>query len=156
MGTLDAALAPDLHVGRVDPKIRPLTLDGTVEERTHPLVDLLAEPRDLALRHARAAHGLHEVIDRAGRDTLDVGLLDHSGERLLGHPARLQEAGEVRALAQLRDAQFDRAGPRLPVSVTVAVALDQSLGALLAVGRAGQAAHLQLHQSLGCKTDHLA
>jgi len=99
---------------------------------------------------------LDQIIHGAGRDALDVGLLDHRRQRFLGHPARLQEAGEVRALAQLRDAQFDRASPRLPVSVTVAVALDQSLGALLAVGRAGQAAHFQLHQSLGCKTDHLA
>ncbi|SEP50672.1 RND family efflux transporter, MFP subunit [Methylobacterium sp. ap11] len=37
-----------------------------------------------------------------------------------------------------------------------AVALNQPLGAPLTVGCPGQAAHLQLHQSLGCKTDHLA
>ena len=49
-----------------------------------------------------------------------------------------------------------RPGPRLPDPVAVAVALDQPLGALLAPGRAGQAAHLQLHQPLGGKADHLA
>ena len=47
-------------------------------------------------------------------------------------------------------------GARLPHPVPVAVALDQPLGALLAPGRAGQAAHLQLHQPLGGKADHLA
>ena len=136
--------------------IGPLTLDGAVEERTHALVDLLAQARDLALRHACAAHGLYEIVHRAGRDALDVGLLDHSRQGLLGHPPGLQEAGIVRPLAQLGDAQLHRTSPRLPVSVTIAVALDQSLGALLAVGRTGQAAHLQFHQPLGRKADHLA
>ena len=94
--------------------------------------------RDLALGDAAHAHGLDQVIDRAGRDALDVGLLDHRGQRLLGHPPRLQEAGEVAALAQLGDAQLDRAGPGLPVAVAVAVALHQPLGALLAMAGAGQ------------------
>ena len=120
------------------------------------LVDLLAQPADLALGDAAHAHGLDQVVDRAGRDALDVGLLDHRGQRLLGHPARLQEAREVAALAQLGDAQLHRAGPGLPVAVAVAVALGQPLGARLAVRRPGQAVHLQLHQPLGGKADHLA
>ena len=99
---------------------------------------------------------LDQVVDRAGRDALDVGLLDHRRQRLLGHAARLEEAGEVAALAQLGDAQLDRAGARLPVAVAIAVALDQPLRALLAEAGAGQAAHLQLHQPLGGKADHLA
>lgn len=136
--------------------VRPLALDRPVEERAHALVDLLAEPADLALRHAGAAHRLDEVINRAGRDALNVGLLDHSRERLLGHASRLQKARKVAALAQLRDAQLDRAGARLPVTVAIAVALDQSLGALLTVGRAGQATDLQLQQPFGRKADHLA
>ena len=57
---------------------------------------------------------LDEIVDRARRDALDVGLLDHRGQRLLGHPARLEEAGEVAALAQLRDTQLNRAGAGLP------------------------------------------
>ena len=40
--------------------------------------------------------------------------------------------------------------------LTVAVALHQPISALLAVGRAGQATHLQLHQPLGRIADHLA
>ena len=81
----DAAGLADLHVGRVDPEIGPVALDRPVEEGLHPLVDLLAQPADLALGDAAHAHGLDQIVDRAGRDALDVGLLDHRGERLLGH-----------------------------------------------------------------------
>ena len=101
------------------------------------------------------AERLDEVVDGAGRDALDVGLLHDGGERLLGEPSRLQEAGEVRALAQLRDAQLDRAGAGLPGALPVAVALRQTLGALLAIGGSGQAGDLHLHQALGRKADHL-
>ena len=136
--TMRPSLA-DLHVGGVEPEIRPVALDRPVEEGLHLLVDLLAQPDDLALGDAAHAHRLDQVVDRAGRDALDVGLLDHRGQRLLGHPARLEEAREVAALAQLRDAQLDRAGPGLPVAVAVAVALVEPLGARLAVAGAGQA-----------------
>ena len=40
----DAAGLADLHVGGVDPQIRPVALDRPVEEGLHPLVDLLAQP----------------------------------------------------------------------------------------------------------------
>jgi hypothetical protein len=87
---------------------------------------------------------------------LHVGFLDHRGERLLGHPARLQEAGEVAAAAQLGDAQLDRAGPRLPVAIAIAVAVVRPLGAALAVRGAGEATDLELHQPLRGEADHLA
>ena len=111
---------------------------------------------DLALGDAGHAHRLDQLVDRAGRDALDVGFLDHRGERLLRHPPRLEEAREVGALPQLGDAQLDRAGAGLPVPIAIAVALRQPLGALLAIGGAGQLADLQLHQPLGGKADHLA
>ena len=55
------------------------TIGAVAFERAHeksrdPLVDLLAQPADLALGDARAAHRLDEVADRAGRDALHVGL----------------------------------------------------------------------------------
>ena len=52
--------APDLHVGRVDPQIRPVALDRPVEEGLHALVDLLAQPGDLALGDAGHAHRLDQ------------------------------------------------------------------------------------------------
>jgi hypothetical protein len=102
-GRDDATILADLHIGGVNPQIRPVTLDRPLQERVDALVDLLTQPRHLAFGDAAHAHGLHEIVDRAGRNALDIGLLDHGGERLLGHPARLQKAGEIRALAQFRD-----------------------------------------------------
>jgi hypothetical protein len=49
----------------------------------------------------------------------------------LGHPARFQGPNKLVALTQLRDVQFDYADWDLPVPVTVAVTLEQPLGALL-------------------------
>jgi hypothetical protein len=82
--------------------------------------------------------------------------LDYGRQGLLRHAARLQEAGEVGSLAQLGDAQFHGPGPCLPVPLAVAIALGQPECALLAVGRPGQRSHLQLHQPLRGKRDHVA
>jgi hypothetical protein len=87
---------------------------------------------------------------------LNVSLLNDGGQRLLGQAARFEEARKIGALAQLRDAQLDRAGARLPIAVAIAVALSEPLRRTLAVGGAGLGANLQLHQSLGREADHLA
>ena len=42
----DAAVLAHLHVGGVDPEIRPVALDRPVEEGLHLVVDLLAQPAD--------------------------------------------------------------------------------------------------------------
>src|SRR5438477_4521145 len=60
---------------------------------------------------------------RAGRDALDIGFLDHGGQRLLGQPARFEKDREVAAAPQLGDAQFDRTRTGLPVTLAVAIAL---------------------------------
>jgi site-specific DNA recombinase len=152
----DAPGLADLHVGGVEPQVGPVALDRAGEEVADPLVDLGAEAADLALGDALQAHGPDQVIDRAGRDALDIGLLDHRGQRLLGGPAGLQEAREVGAPPELRDPQLDGPRPGLPVALAVAVALHQPLGAALAMRAAGQLTHLQLHQPLGGEADHLA
>ena len=95
----DPPVLAHLQVGRVDPEVGPVALQRPLEEGRHPLVDLGAEPAHLALRHPAHAERLHEVVDRARRDAVDVGLLDDGRQRLLGHPPRLEEAGEVRARA---------------------------------------------------------
>src|SRR3954454_12616686 len=110
MRSSDAAGLADLHIGRVDPQIRPVALDRSIEEGLHLAVDLLAQPRHLALRDATHPHRLDQIVDRAGRDALDIGLLDDSRQRLLGEPTWLQEEGEVAALSQLRDTELDTAG----------------------------------------------
>lgn len=53
---------------------------------------------------------------RSSTDRRDaLRFLDDDGQSLLGHVARLEEPWEVASLSELRDAQLDRAGPRLPV-----------------------------------------
>jgi hypothetical protein len=44
----DASGLPDLHISGVEPDIGPVALDGAPEEGLHLLVDLLAQPADLA------------------------------------------------------------------------------------------------------------
>ena len=127
-----------------------------MQEGLHALVDVLAEPADLALRDAGAAHGLDEVVDGAGRDAVDVGLLDDRGERLLGGAARLQEARKVRALPQLRDRQIDLAGPGLPRPLAIAVAVVGALGAARPGRRAGELLDLGRHEALGAVGQQLA
>src|SRR5207237_7844022 len=119
-------------------------------------VDPAAPAADLALGNAGHAHRLDQLVDRAGRDALDVGFLDHRGERLLGHPPRLQKARKITAAAQLGDAQLDRAGARLPNPVAVSITVIDPLSAALAVRGAGQALDLQFHQTLRGKPNHLA
>ena len=87
---------------------------------------------------------------------MNVGLLDHGGERLLGHAARLQKAGEVAAVAQFGNAQLHRAGAGLPVSVSVAVTLVAPLGRAFTGSGAAQAVGLQRHQAFGREADHVA
>ena len=149
-------VAAHFHIGRVEPDIGPVAFQRPVEEGLHPRVDLLAQPADLALGDAGCAHGSHQIIDRAGRDALDIGLLDHRAQRFLGHPPRLEETRKVRALAQLGDAKLHRPGTRLPVPVAIAVALGEPIGRALAKTSAGPRANLHLHQPLGGEGDHLA
>jgi hypothetical protein len=125
-------------------------------EGVHTLVGLAAEPRHLALADAGRPHGLHQVVDGAGRNTMDAGLLDHSCQRLLGRAPGLEERREVAAAPQLGDAQLHGACAGLPVSVAIAVALGQPAGAAFAAGGTGHTADFQFHQPLGGKADHLA
>jgi hypothetical protein len=152
----DAAGLAHFHIGRIEPDIGPITFQRSVEEGLHLVVDLAAQPADLALGDAGHAHRLDQIIDRAGRHALHVSLLDDGGERLLGHAPRLQKAREVAALAELWDAQLDRAGARLPHPVAVAVAVIEPVGLTHAMRGAGQSLDLKLHQPLRGKADHLA
>jgi hypothetical protein len=111
---------------------------------------------DLALGHAAHAERLDEIVDRARRDPLDVGLLDHGGQRLLGGAPGLEELGEVAALAQLGDLQLDAASPCLPGALAVAIAAIGPLGALLVVASAAAPLDVDLHEPLGHELHHLA
>jgi hypothetical protein len=84
-GNRDAAtLLAHLHIGRIDPQVGPVAFDRTSKESLHPLIDLLAKPRDLALGDAAHPHCFDEIVDRSSRDAVDIGLLHHGSQRLLG------------------------------------------------------------------------
>ena len=121
----------------------------------HALVDLGTQARDLAFRDAGHAHGLDEVVDRARRDALHIGLLDDGSERLLGGAPRLQEGWKVRALPELRDGELDRPGARLPGALAIAVALIDALRRAFAMGGADEAFDVHVHHAVGEEGDHL-
>ena len=50
---------------------------------------------------------------------MNIGLLDHRGQRFLGHPSELWEAREVAPLPELRDLLRHRAGMRRPTPLAV-------------------------------------
>lgn len=81
-----------LYVSRADPQVRPLALARPFQEGAGPPVDLPDPAADLVLGHAGPAHRLDQVIDRADRDAVDIGLLAPRGQRLPGRPVRRQEA----------------------------------------------------------------
>jgi hypothetical protein len=57
-----AVLAAGLHVGGVDPQVRPVAFERPVEKGLHLAVDLRAQARDLAFGDAAHAHGLDRVV----------------------------------------------------------------------------------------------
>src|SRR4051812_20522253 len=141
----DPAGLARFQVRGVDPQIGPGPLDRPGEEGVDPLIDLSAQTRNLALGDAGRPHGFDQVVHRPGRDPMDVGLLDHGRERLLGGPPWLQKGREVRALAQLRDGEVDPARPCVPDPLAVAVAVIMPLGAANPRGRSRQGLDFQVH-----------
>ena len=85
-----AGLADPLHLG-VQPQVRVGAVQRPLTEHRDLLVQAAAQPADGVLAHPVQAELLHQPVDLAGRDAVDIGLLDHRDQRLLGAPARLQE-----------------------------------------------------------------
>lgn len=133
----DPPAIADLDIGGVEPEVGPCAFERAGEEGVHPLVDLGAEPADLALGHPAGAHGFDEVVDGARGNPADAGLLHHGRERLLGRSPRLQEARQAAALAQLRDLQRDPPGPGVPVPLPISIALNLAQRRARALRRAG-------------------
>ncbi len=101
----DAAALAHLQVSGVEPQIAPFAFDRPLQEGRDPLIDVLAQLGNLALRDAAEPHGLDQLVDPAGREAANPGFLDDRNQRLLGDFARLQKGRKIGALAQLRDMQ---------------------------------------------------
>jgi hypothetical protein len=150
-----AAVANLLELG-VQEQIRVATLKRAVPERLDVLIQRRADPAHLRARDPQP-ETLHQLIDPARRNAAHIGLLDNRKQRLLGAPARLQEAREVAALPQLRDLQLDLAGPGVPAARPIAVAVRRPIirPTLPQLG-ADQLGNLGLHQLPSHRLDRLA
>jgi len=119
-------------------------------------VQATAQPGDLVLAHVVQAELFDQPVDLAGGDPVDIGLLHHRDQGLLSPPARLQEAREVAALAQLGDGQFDLADPGVPSPWAISVAVGEAVrGALTELG-ADPCGDVALHELSGHPGHRLA
>ncbi len=154
-----AAVADLLDLG-IEEQVRIGALQRTRPERLHVLIERLTDAADLALGNPQP-EALDQLVDAARGDPAHIGLLDDRQQRLLGPPARLQEAREVAAAAQLGDLQLDRPRPRLPLPRPITVAMRHPIirTPLTELG-ADQLGHLALHQlaadRLHRRSDHIA
>ena len=88
----DTAAVSNLYVGRIEPNVRPVAFDRATEERFDLRIDFLAQAAHLALGNALHSHGPDQIVDRAGRDALDIGFLHNGGDGLLRDAARFAKA----------------------------------------------------------------
>ena len=86
-------LTDPLDLG-VQPQVGVGALEWPLAEHLDLGVQPAAQPGDLALAQMVQAHLLHQPVDLAGRDPVDVGLLHHRDQGLLGPPARLEKRGK--------------------------------------------------------------
>lgn len=143
----DPAALALLEVSGVEPEIGPLAGQGAVEELADPLVDVLAQLRDGALRDPAQSHGLHQVIDAAGGHAADPRLLNDGHQRLFRGLSGFEKAGEVAALPQLRHLQVQRAQSGVERALAIAVAPGRALLGPLVPAGADHALDIGLHHS---------
>src|SRR5215472_9882990 len=148
-----AALAL-LQIGGIEPQIRPLSGQRAIEKGMHAFVDLLAQLGDLRLADPRQPHRLNQIVDTAGRHAADPGFLDDRDQRLLRALAGFEKRREIATLAQLRDAQLQRAEPGIEGALAVAIAPRAPLTAALVAPGTDQPLDVGLHQQLQHRLRH--
>jgi hypothetical protein len=131
---LHPASVADLLDLRVEEQIEVAALKRPGAKRLDLLVEPGADAADLRPADPQP-EALDELVDAPGRHPAHIGLLHHAEQRLLGAPSRLQEAREIRALADLGDLQLDLARSGVPPPRSIAVAMrGPVLGALATLG----------------------
>ena len=80
---LDPAAGPDLLDLGIQPQVRVGGLLRPLPERGDLLLQATAQPGHLILGHPGQAQGLHQPVHLAGRDPVDIGLLDDGDQGLL-------------------------------------------------------------------------
>ena len=116
------------HPGAADRASR--RFQRSIEEAVDLIVDLAAQPRDLALGDAGHAHGLHQVVDRAGRHPGRSFCLLEDRSQATSRPSSrrlLKSRDGSWASSALRDLQRHRAergSPSFLLAVAVADGAD--------------------------------
>ena len=105
------------------------------------------------------AHHGGEFREPLAQGAYDLTPLGDGGLMVLlyeGGATRLQEERQITAIAEFGDRQGNGAGSGLPGSLAIAIAVVGTLCVTLAVASAAKPIHLQRHQTVGSKRDHLA
>ena len=144
----DAPPLADLQVGGIEPEIGPISFQRSLQEGADAFVDLLAQLGDLALADPGQAHGLHQIVDLARRDTGNPRLLDHRDQRFLGRLAGFEKGRQGAPGPQFRDERVQLPEPGVACPVRVAVAPSRTLAAPLVAAGTDQALHVRLHEDL--------
>src|SRR5437763_13528515 len=116
---------------RVQPHKRVRTLEFALTEALDLGVQLLAQPTDLASGYTVQAERLNQVVDAARTHSLDVRLAHHGHQGALRPLARLQQTRKVAAVAHPWHLEIERANPRVPCPVAIAVSLPIPFAAAL-------------------------
>ena len=120
-----------------------------VAERGHFPVQIRTNPGHFGLGDASVgAEGLDQVVDFPGRDAVEVGL-HHDGEQgLVDPPTLLEQGGEERPGAQLRDLQIKVPSRRAQGSWSGAVAIRGAVAGAFKRGGADERARFRIDQFL--------
>ena len=84
------AVDADLVVRRIDPEIPMLPGERAQPKRGDDRIELATDARDLGFGDPIQAERLHQIVDLARRDAVDVRLLDQGQQSLLRAPAGLE------------------------------------------------------------------
>ena len=152
----DAPVLPHLLEGSVEEQVGVLAVETPAAEGLDLSIELAADPAHLILGDALDPQCLGELIDGTRADAVHVGLLHHAEQRAFVAPPRFQQAREVRALAQLRDLQLERAHARIPFPLAVPVAAGETALGALVRRSADQLRHLSVHEFLSQELQPIA
>ena len=122
-----------LAVGRIQEHIRVAGVgQAAAAKRGDLIVEIGADPGDLALGDPRPdPERLDQIIDLAGGHPVQIGLHHHREQGLIHPPAAIEQRGEERPGAQLRDPQRQIPRRRGQRPRSGAVALIGARGAAL-------------------------
>lgn len=117
------AVLPHLQIQSIQPDIGIFFLKWALAKVLHQLILVLGDTRDLTLVKTARARRLHQVIDLAGVNILDVGHPNHNQKGFFASLIWFQLAGELLPFSQLSYPQGNLTFSGLPHPRAIAIAL---------------------------------